>query len=70
MAPCQMLIDKDDATFFFIRKCMPQELNSYYRETLEIHTTCVRESYLIQESCSNTEDKNFTSPFLKMFGRN
>lgn len=44
---------------------MPEELNSYYRETLEIHTTCVREVFLIQESCSNAEDKNFTSPFFK-----
>lgn len=44
---------------------MPEKLNSYYRETLEIHTTCVREGYLIQESCSNTEDKILTSTFFK-----
>lgn len=43
MAACLMLVENDDATLYFIKHCKPEEPKSYYRETLEIHTMCVRE---------------------------
>lgn len=58
MAACLMLVENDDTTFFLIKNWMPEELNSYYREPLEIHTMCVREGHLFPESCSNTKGKN------------
>lgn len=42
----------------FIKNWMPEKLNSYYCEPLEINIMCVREGYLFPESCSNTKGKN------------
>lgn len=53
IATCIMLVE-----IFFINNWMPEELNSYYHERLEMHTMCVSEGYLLPESCSNTKGKN------------
>lgn len=44
---------------------MPEKLNSYYREPLEINIMCVREGYLFPESCFNTKGKTFTCTFFE-----
>lgn len=44
---------------------MPEELNSYYREPLEIHTMCVREGHLFQKVALTQKAKTFTCTFFE-----
>lgn len=59
-----MLVENGNETFD-LKKCMAEEQNNYYSETLEIHIVCWR------KLCnSRTKKIAFSFTFLKMFARN
>lgn len=44
---------------------MPEKLNSYYREPLEIHIVCVRRVIYFQKVALTQKAKTFTCTFFK-----